>query len=147
MLKQDDYIKGRLVEMGWRFSQSYVGTGHIAGEMIMQCLANRVRNGWGNWLRIIDTIPDFMAENQLPPLVHPPVWEPTFVKLLQTVDGIFDGSVHDKSKGAQYWADLSKIERSWFLEKIVRATKLDQNGCSIPVHARVANTNGLTFWE
>jgi hypothetical protein len=100
MLKQDDYIKGRLVEMGWRFCQSYVGAGHIAGQMIMHCLANRVRNG----------------------------------------------SVPDMVKGAQYWGDLAKIEQPWFLEKIIQATKLDQNECLVPAHERVANTNGLNFW-
>jgi hypothetical protein len=147
MLKQDDYVKGKLVEMGWRFCRSYVGAGHIAGEMIMQTLSNRVRNGWGSWLQVIDRVPVFMAENELPPLEHPSIWEPTFIKLLQTVDGVFDGSIPDKSKGAQYWGDLSKIERSWFLEKIVQATKLDQNQCLVPAHNRVANTNGLCFWQ
>jgi len=146
-LKQDDYVKGKLVEMGWRFSQSYVGAGHIAGQMIMHTLANRVRNGWGSWLQVIDRLPAFMAENELPPLEHPSIWEPTFVKLLQSVDGIFDGSIPDMAKGAQYWGDLAKIERSWFLDKIVRAEQLDQNGCPVPVHLRVANTNGLCFWK
>ena len=146
-LKQDDYIKGKIVELGWRFCQSYIGAGHVAGEMIMHTLANRYRNGWGNWLQIIDRVPSFMAENELPPLVHPSLWDATFVKLLQTVDGVFDGSVPDKAKGALYWGDLSKIERPWFLERIVQAMKLDQNGCPIPAHSRVANTNGLCFWQ
>jgi hypothetical protein len=113
----------------------------------MCAISNRVRNGWGTWLQVIDRIPAFMAENEIPPLEHPPVWDATFIRLLQTVDGIFDGSVPDKVKGAMYFADLSKIERPWFLEKIVQATKIDQNGCLIPAHGRVANTNGLCFWE
>jgi hypothetical protein len=72
VLKQDDYIKGRLVEMGWRFGQSYAG-GHIAGEMVMQAIANRVRVGWSSWLQAIDRIPLHMAEAEIPPLEHPSI--------------------------------------------------------------------------
>jgi hypothetical protein len=147
VLKQDDYIKGKLVEMGWRFSQSYVGAGHIAGQMIMNTLANRVRLGWGSWLHIIDRVPAFMAENVMPPLVHPPIFDPAFIRLLQTVDGIFDGSVSDLSKGALYWGDLSKIEQSWFRDKIVSGMKPNFEGVEIPAHQRVANMNGLNFWN
>ena len=154
MLKQDDYIKGRLVEMGWRFGQSYTGAaGHIAGQMIMQALANRVRAGWGSWLQVIDRIPNHMAENEIPTLVHPPIHEPTFVKLLQAVDGVFDGAINDLSKGALYWGDLAKLEREWFCEKIVQAKKsvnISDGGIElveVPAHQRVANMNGLTFWN
>lgn len=142
MLRQDDYIKGKLVEIGWRFCKSYIGAGHIAGQMIMHTVANRVRCGWGSWLQVLDGIPKYMAENELPPLEHPAVWDATFVKLLQTVDGIYDGSTPDLSKGALFWCDLAKIERDWFREKIVTAQKPD----GTLQHMRVANTNGLNFW-
>jgi hypothetical protein len=147
VLKQDDFIKSRIVEVGWRFCQSYTGAGHIAGQMIMHAFANRVRLGWGSWLQCYDRIPLYMAENEMPALVHPPIFDPTFIKLLQTVDGVFDGSVPDLSKGALYWGDLSKIERPWFRERIVQSMKLDPNGSPMPQHMRVANTNGLNFWN
>ena len=147
ILRQDDYIKAKLIEMGWRFGQSYSG-GHMAGQLVMQTIANRVRAGWGTWLQVIDNIPNYMAENELPPLVHPHVQEPAFIKLLQAVDGIFDGNVPDGTlssleramgkKGAIYWGDLARIERAWFLDKIVRAPEN---------HDRIANINGLTFWR
>lgn len=147
MLKQDSYIQGKLVEMGWRFGQSYSG-GHVAGQMVMHCIANRVHAGWGSWLHCIDTIPNFMAENELPPLVHPPVHEPAFIKLLQAVEGIYDGSVPDMTlssidrsfgkKGALYWGDLCRIEREWFLQAICRSPEN---------HDRCANVNGLNFWR
>jgi hypothetical protein len=146
MLTQDQYVKGKLVEMGWRFGQSYAG-GHIAGEMVMQTLANRVRVGWGSWLQIIDRVPLFMAENEIPKLEHPNIWEPNFVKLLHVVDGIFDNSIPDKSKGALYWGDLARIERPWFLEKIVQGTKENFEGVLIPAHQRVATLNGLCFFK
>lgn len=146
MLKQDDFVKANLVQMGWRFGQSYAG-GHIAGEMIMQVLANRVRQGWGNWLQVIDRVPAFMAEREMPELKHPGIWEPNFIKLLHVVDGVFDSSIPDKSKGALYWGDLARIEQPWFLEKIVKGTKENFEGVEIPAHQRVSSMNGLNFWN
>lgn len=126
MLKQDFFIQGRLVEMGWRFGQAY-GGGHLAGTMVMQVLANRTRMGWGSWLRILETVPDYMAENELPPLKYPSVWEPTFVKLLSVVEGIYDGSVADMTRGAHsehrtgalFFCALNKVERPWFQKNIL----------------------------
>ena len=136
MLKQDDYIKAQLVSMGWRFGQAYAG-GHMAGQMVMHCIANRVRVGWSSWLQAIERVPQFMAENELPPLVFPQVWDPPFVKLLQAVDGIMDGTAPDLTKGALYFCDLAKVERPWFKEKIIHGEN----------HMRVANMNGLNFFR
>jgi hypothetical protein len=144
MLKQDDYIKAKLVETGWRFGKPYGG--YKAGQLIMHTLANRVRVGWGNWLQVLDGIPKFMAENELPLLEHPPLWEAGFVKLLHSVDGIFDGSIPDDSTGALYWGDLNRIERAWFQEKIISARKEDPNGSLIPAHQRVHDMGTLCFW-
>jgi len=146
MLKQDDYIKGRLVEMGWRYGQLYAG-GHIAGEMVMQALMNRVRLGWGSPLQIVDRVPAFMAEAEMPKLEHPSIWEPNFVKLLHIVDGVFSNSIPDKSKGGLYFGDLAHIEQPWFLEKIVQGWQENFEGVKIPAHQRVANMNGLNFWK
>jgi hypothetical protein len=141
MLKQDDYIKSRLIEVGWRFGKNYGG--HMAGQLVMHALANRVRLGWGSWLQVIDNVPNFMAEENLPPLEHPSVWEPAFVKLLHAVDGIYDGSTPDLSKGALYWADLQHVERPWFKEKIIQAKKDD----GAPAHHRIVDMNSLSFWD
>lgn len=148
MLKQDDYIKGRLVEMGWRWGKAQGG--HMAGQLVMHTIANRVRCGWGSWLQVIDKIPTFMAENEMPPLEHPSVWEPAFVKLLHTVDGVYDGSTPDLSSGALYWGDLGKIERQWF-KNLIAATKPtiveDGSGVELRQHPQVANINSLTFFQ
>ncbi len=146
MLKQDDFIKANLVQMGWRYGQYYSG-GHVAGELVMQAIANRVRAGWGSWLQMIDRIPAFMAESEMPKLEHPSIWEPNFVKLLHVVDGVFDNSIPDRSKGGLYWGDLARIEQPWFLDKIVRGQQENFEGVMIPAHQRVANMNGLNFWK
>lgn len=142
MLKQEDYIKGQLVNMAWRFAALYNIGGHLAAQKIMHALANRVRAGNGSWLQVIDRIPMYMAENELPPMVHPPLMDPAFVKVLQAVDGVVAGSTPDMSYGALYWGDLNKIERPWFLEKIIQAR--DEDG--MPRHKRVTDMNSLSFF-
>ena len=110
----------------------------------MHALANRVKLGWGSWLQVLDGIPRFMAENELPPLEHPSIWDQNFVRMLQMVDGIFDGSVPDASNSALYWGDLNNIQRAWFSENIIMAPH--------PIHAnmrhhqRVKDMNSLSFW-
>lgn len=141
MLKTDDFFKSHLVTLGWRFGQSY-GGGYLAGQMVMATLANRYRAGWGSWGTIIERVPNFMAENELPPLKFPSVWEGAFVKLLHIVDGVFDGSLPDLSKGALYWGDLNRIERPWFKD-LIDATKEDGQR----QHPRVADLNSLSFWR
>jgi len=136
------------VEVGWRFSRSTGGP--IAGQIIMNIVANRVRLGWGNWLQTIDSIPKYMAENEMPPLIHSTVWDPAFVKLLHAVDGIFDGSASDLSKSqgtgaiALYWGDLNRIERPWFREHILDAINPDTG---LRLHPIIGNIGPLSFFK
>lgn len=123
-----------LVLTGWRYGQEYGG--YLPACMIMGCLANRVRLGWGSWLEIIDRIPQYAAE-EAQPIGFPSVWEPSFVRLLSEVEGIYDGSAPDLSKGALYWCDLRRVTRDWFRDKIIRS---DQ-------HPRIADCNSLTFFR
>jgi hypothetical protein len=69
------------------------------------------------------------------------VWDAGFIKLLHAVDGVYDGSTPDMSKGALYWCDLAHIERAWFKEKVVDSVGID----GLRRHPIVANMNGLVF--
>lgn len=142
MLKFEDVQQSKLVEVGWNFGQSY-GGGYIAGQMIMSVIANRVRCGWGPWLDVIQRVPSFMAENEVPKFEFPNVWEGNFVKLLHVVGGVFDGSTPDMSKGALYWADMNRIERPWFKEKVIDPVKED----GLRVHPHCADMNSLWFFR
>lgn len=146
MLKVEDLQKSKLIELAVRFGQSY-GGGYVAGQMIMSTLANRFRAGWGSWLEIVERVPTFMAENELPPLIWPNIWEGSFVKLLHVVDGVFDNSVVDLSKGALYWGDLNKIERPWFQDKIVSAVSTEGLTAGQRQHPLIANLNSLSFFR
>lgn len=144
MLKQDDFLKAQLVAMAWRFGKPYGG--YKAGVLIMHTLMNRVRVGWGNLSQVLDGVPRFMAENELPPLDLPPLWEPAFVKLLHAVEGVYDGSIPDESTGGLYWGDLNNIQRAWFREKIIDSRQDDGNGTPLPAHRRVHDMGTLCFW-
>lgn len=148
MLRQESFVQTHLVSIGWRWGSQYGG--HDAGQMIMHTVANRVRCGWGSWLDVITNIPKYMAENEMPVLKFPSVWEPSFVKLLHVVDGIYDGSVVDKSNGALYWGDLTRIERPWFKDLIAAVNDpvaSDGSDLSLRSHPIVANLNSLTFFR
>jgi hypothetical protein len=105
--------------------------------MIMSCLANRQRLGWGSWLEVIEGIPSRSAQLEQP-IGIPSVWEPGFVRLLHEVESIFDGS-KDYAKTGLYWADLSKpVTNPWFQEKILN----DQQA-----HPVMGNMNSLTIFR
>lgn len=134
MLRQDDFNKGQLVLTGWRFGREYGG--HLPAMMVMGCIANRVRCGWGSWMEVIDRIPLFAAEIDLPS-GYPISWEPSFMRLLHEVEGVYDGSGIDVSKGALYWCDLRRITRDWFRDNILK--KPDQ-------HPRIVDCNSLALF-
>lgn len=140
MLKQDSYQQALLVSLAWRFSQG-VG-GHLAGQMIIHCLCNRYRAGWGSLLEVIDNVPKYMAEKEMPPLIHGSVWTPEFIKLLQAVPGITDGSAPDLSKGALYFGDLQHIETEFFKNLIA-----GENELGLRQHPLVASIGSLSFFR
>ena len=142
MLKVEDIQKSMLVSLGWRFGQSY-GGGYLAGQMVMSTIMNRVKAGWGPHLEVFERVPFFMAENELPPLKWPGVWDGSFVKLCHIIDGVFDGSAVDLSKGALYWADLSRIDRPWF-KNLIDAINEETGERQHPI---VASMNSLTFFK
>jgi hypothetical protein len=121
------------VTHGWRWGREYGG--HLAACMVMSCIANRVRLGWGNWLEMIDRIPAYSAQIDMP-TGTPSIWEPNFVRLLHEVESIYDGT-QDYSKGALYWCDLRRIETEFFRDKILKNTAQ---------HPRIADMGTLTLF-
>lgn len=135
MLRQDDAIKAMLVMAGWNHGRKWGG--HLASVMVMSCLAQRQRLGWGSWLEIIKNIPKYAATLDVPNDICTEIWEPGFVRLLHEVEGIFDGSV-DYSRGAVYWCDSNDVTNPWFREKIL---------ADATAHPRVAEMNSLMLFR
>ena len=65
------------------------------------------------------------------------MWNPGFVKLLHSVEGIASGASEDLSKGCLYWADLGKIDSPWFKEHIL----------GNPNHPRLVDMGSLVFFK
>jgi hypothetical protein len=142
-LKPEDYLKSQVVEVAWKFGQSY-NSGHLAGLMVMNVLSNRFKAGFGSYLSILETIPNFMAENEIPPMKLDSVWNPLFTKLLHGIEGAFDGSAQDLTKGALYWGDLNRIQNPWFQTKIIDAVDVVTG---LRRHPIVMNSNSLSFFK
>ena len=131
MLRQDDFCKAQLVLAGWKHGHEFGG--HLGSGMIMSCLANRQKLGWGTWTEIIDRIPEKCATIEQPSGT-PSVWEPQFVRLLHEVEAIYSGS-QDYAKGGLYWFDSSKeVTNPWFKERILG---------DLDVHKKVCDMNSL----
>jgi hypothetical protein len=140
LLRQDDYVKALIVTECWRQGKDF-GNSQIA-LMVMGCLANRQRLGWGTWLDILKGVPKFSSTLELPNRdVFPDVWEPSFVKLLHSVDAVYEGSIPDPALGGIYWCDLragiSGITNPWFRDKILNS----------PLHSACANQNSFTVFR
>jgi hypothetical protein len=120
---------------GWRHGQKFGG--HLASCLIMSCLANRQKLGWGSWLEIINNIPKYSATIEQP-IEIPSVWQPDFVRLLHEVESIFAGS-QDYAKGALYWLDSSQpVTNIWFKEKILG---------NLDIHPKIADMNSLMLFR
>lgn len=131
MLRQDDFQRAKLVEASWLYGHKYGG--YLGAAMIMSCLANRQKLGWGSWLEVIDSIPARCATLEQPTGI-PSIWEPHFVRLLHEVEAIFDGS-KDYAKGALYWFDSAEpVTNEWFQTKILNEKD---------THPVVGNMNSL----
>jgi len=136
MLRSDDLVKGQIVLTAWRYAQLYGQGGHLCPELIMGCLAERQRKGWGSWFEILERVPSFAAENNPPELVYPPLWEPSVMRLLHSVESIYDGT-SNPSKGGLYWADLRRIETPFF-KKILENPE---------EHPRVVDMNSFVIFK
>lgn len=135
MVRQDDFLKSLLALTAWQHGREYGG--YLPTCMIMGCIANRVRLGWGSWMEMIERVPAYSAIMNMP-TGYPSIWDVNFVRILNEVEGIYGGSANDMSKGALYWADLRHIENPWFKEKILG--NLEQ-------HPRIADCNSLVLFR
>ena len=99
-----DYEKSIVALACWRF----LGTETYRGMlMVAMVLRNRAEAGWFEG-SIYNNATAEMADRC--PTTYTDPREPEFQKLLQAMDGIFSGSIEDKTGGALYWAPLANEE-------------------------------------
>lgn len=135
MLRQTEFVKAQVTLAAWREGTHFGG--HLPMQMIAHSLANRYKQGWGDWSGVLERMAMFSAIESIDQR-QPDLQDPNFVKLLQAIDGIVDGTAKDMTNGGLYFADLAKPVRDWFRENI-----LDQP----EAHPRCANNVTLTFFR
>jgi hypothetical protein len=135
ILRQDDFLRGQIVLVGYTHGLPYGG--HLASCLIMSCIMNRIRAGWGTHLEVLQNLHKFSATIEQPKLVFPSIWEPSFVRLLHEIEAIYDNT-QDYAKGGMFWADLRHVESRFFLDIIIGQPEL---------HPRIVDMGPLTIFK
>jgi hypothetical protein len=139
----ENFIKAKLVQ--YAVNEAYHHGGIQGMLAVAQVLANRVQAGWGEWNEVIDTAPRYVGTIIEPPSKIDPR-DVTFRRMLTMIDDIYHGTSDDTNvnveddRGKQYalyYAELNRIDRSWFLENI--SSQPDR-------HPRLATVGPLTFF-
>lgn len=114
-------------------------------------IRNRVRAGWhgGDWITVLSEHKTWSASLEPYPEKYPDPRDPNFLRLLQSIDGIFSGATDDTITVSRdtirttaapvvlYYGRLDIVDNDWFLEEI----------CRSPLHERLATVGNLTFFS
>lgn len=135
-----DFIKSEICRL------SYSDAGNISANAVLAVafvLRNRVNAGWGDWLSVLNSRGDFLADHDY--LSKSRVFdprEPVLRQVIERIDGVYDGSIEDKiTAGGLYYADITSLiynPKSAFGVNIVG--KPDE-------HPRVAQVGNLTIFK
>ncbi len=138
----ENYIKGRLLDYSVDEAYHYGGTDCMLA--VAQVIANRVKAGWGEWKLVLDTAPNYVGTFAISNTVDPK--DLTFRRMLSMIDDVYQGTADDSNVNieddrgrlpALYYADLSKIDRKWFIDNVTQ--NLDR-------HPRLATVGPLSFF-
>ena len=139
----ENYIKGRLLDYSVDEAYHYGGTDCMLA--VAQVIANRVKAGWGEWKLVLDTAPNYVGTIVKSTTSVDPK-DLTFRRMLSMIDDVYQGTADDSNVNieddrgrlpALYYADLSKIDRKWFIDNVTQ--NLDR-------HPRLATVGPLSFF-
>ena len=128
----DTFIKGQLALVCWRTAPETARNALNVLKAIGLIQRNRARAGWmgGDWLQVLRQDPMYSAysavvagKTRLPDGLEewPDLRNDIFQRFLWEVDKIYSGeAADDLTEGGLYWGETHRIDRPWFLEKIVR---------------------------
>lgn len=125
-MKASDVIKSQLFLASWRESE---GEGHLTGEMIAWCLANRVRKGMGNWQEVLANINRYRAQDNEPSSDFPNLWDAHVVKLMQQVDNVYDNIGRDLANGGIFYFFSNKEIVPWFKHAVIESGDYTRKAC------------------
>jgi hypothetical protein len=138
----ESYVKCHL--MDFAIEEAYSSGGVEAMLAVAQVIANRVQAGWqgGDWLRVIDSAPNYRGTEQPKNYVPPDPRDGNFRELMRRVDDVYhgiadDANVNNDSGKSLYYAELHNINREWFTQQIMG---------DLEAHPRLAVVGQLTFF-
>ena len=138
----ENYIKGRIVDFAVAEAHHHGGADGMLA--VAQVLANRVKAGWGDWYKIVQTAPDYIGTIQ--PRVNLDPRDASFRRLLATIDDIYQGIADDSNVNVEddngkhlalYYVEPNQVDRQWFRENILQ---------QLQRHPRLATVGPLTFF-
>lgn len=135
----ENYIKGQLVRFA--VNEAYHEGSSISVLAIAQVLKNRVDAGWGDWMTVIETAPNYVGTvRENPPAVNPQ--DVLFRKILLGVDDIYygiadDGDVNNDDYKSLYYAELHNMNRQWFKDNVLS---------DLESHPRIAKVGQFDFF-
>jgi len=121
----------------WREARSEGLTGM---RMVLGVLANRVHNGWGDWITVITKRNQFssMSVPGDSQLVLWPLNTDAFRLLLIEAERFRSGQAEDPTNGAMYYENPKTATSQWFITNIRLNTK---------EHPEVARTDNHVFYK
>lgn len=142
-MNYENYIKGRIVQF---VTREALTEGFDAMCGVAQVLANRVREGWGEWDVVLDKADRVVGTIRPDTPIDPR--NPTFRRMLTAVDDIYHGvasddnvnivNPYDHSKTVSlYYCDPLNCSSEWFRTNVLQ----DE-----PNHRRLASIGSLIFF-
>lgn len=134
----ENYIKAQLVRFA--VDEAYHEGSSIVVLAIAQVLKNRVDAGWGDWMQVIETAPNFTGTVRSKPKLDPQ--DVMFRKILIGIDDIYygiadDGDVNNDEYKSLYYAELHNINRAWFKDNVLN---------DLESHPRIAKVGQIDFF-
>jgi hypothetical protein len=134
----ENYIKGQLVRFA--VNEAYHEGSSLTVLAIAQVLKNRVDAGWGDWMSVIETAPNYVGTTRENPTINP--GDVLFRKILLGVDDIYygiadDGDVNNDDYKSLYYAELHNTNRDWFKDNVLN---------DLESHPRIAKVGQFDFF-
>ena len=126
----EEIIKGLALVAAWKHEHQNGVNGMLA---VLFVLRNRVNDGWfnGDWMLNVEALfnsgPDDWTVNTqgIEEGSFPDVREPSFIKLMQYIDGVFDGTQTDTlTDGALYFCPTNSTDTQsmWLPVAVIGST-------------------------
>jgi spore germination cell wall hydrolase CwlJ-like protein len=134
-MDSNDYCKSVLALVAEREARSNGINGMLAVAFVIR---NRVQKWEKSWYDVICSHNQFSSmtvKGDSQTIWYPDPREPNFQKLLQSVDGIFDGTIQDTlTNGAIYYANLATMDSAWFKAHIINDSQNHPQVATIAQH-------------